>query len=123
MKIAKGHQGLMPYLILKNASDFIAFAKAVFHAEESMMELYEDGKTVRHGELLISGCTLMLSEAREEWPEKNAHQFIYVADADNTYHAAIKAGSASVMELSNKEYGRTCGVKDPFGNTWWITSL
>ena len=29
---------------------------------------------------------------------------------------------AVVMEIENKDYGRTGGVKDPFGNTWWIVA-
>jgi len=27
------------------------------------------------------------------------------------------------MQLSDQSYGRTCGVKDPCGNSWWITSV
>jgi len=53
------------------------------------------------------------------------HLFIYVHDADLTYKKALAAGAATVPgnEPSDKDYGRTCGVTDPFGNTWWITSV
>jgi uncharacterized glyoxalase superfamily protein PhnB len=49
--------------------------------------------------------------------------FVYVADADVTFDKAIKAGSTTVMEIADLEYGRSGGVTDPFGNVWWITSV
>ncbi len=54
----------------------------------------------------------------------NAGMFIYVDDADTAYQKALTAGATTVegQEPSDKEYGRACGIKDPFGNTWWITS-
>ena len=52
-------------------------------------------------------------------------EVVHVGDADATYKKALAAGSLTVdgQEPSDKDYGRTCGVKDPFGNTWWITSI
>ena len=44
-------------------------------------------------------------------------------NADESYKKAIDEGATTVMELSDQDYGRTCGVSDPFGNTWWITSV
>jgi uncharacterized glyoxalase superfamily protein PhnB len=49
--------------------------------------------------------------------------FIYVEDADKTFQLALRNGAESIMELTNQEYGRSGGIKDPFGNIWWITSL
>ena len=40
-----------------------------------------------------------------------------------TYHKALEMGASYIMEPADMEYGRSCGVKDPFGNVWWITSL
>ena len=48
--------------------------------------------------------------------------FIYVEDADETYKKAIEEGATVVTTLSDQAYGRSGGVKDPFGNTWWITA-
>ena len=36
---------------------------------------------------------------------------------------ALQAGATSVMPPADQDYGRSCGVKDPCGNTWWITSV
>jgi uncharacterized glyoxalase superfamily protein PhnB len=123
MKIPNEHQALMPYLMLNNASQFYAFTKAVFNAKEILRKLKDDGKTIMHSEIQIKGSTIMYSECNDDWKEQTANLFIYVEDADVTFKKAIDAGSEVIMPLSNQDYGRTCGVKDPFGNTWWITSM
>jgi uncharacterized glyoxalase superfamily protein PhnB len=44
-----------------------------------------------------------------------------VPDVDATYKSAIDAGATSMMEPGDQFYGdRTAGVRDPFGNEWWI---
>lgn len=122
MKIPSEHQSIMPYLILNGASRFLDFTKAVFNAEVTMKKLREDGKTIMHSEIQINGQTIMFSETTPDWKEQTANLFIYVEDADKTFRKAVKAGAEIIMPLRNEDYGRTCGVKDPVGNTWWITS-
>jgi uncharacterized glyoxalase superfamily protein PhnB len=46
-----------------------------------------------------------------------------VEDADKSFEAAKDNGAEVMTELSDQDYGRTCGVTDPTGNVWWITSL
>jgi PhnB protein len=125
MNLPKGHQVVMPYLMLKGALKFIEFTKAVFNAEltASMHKLREDGATVIHSEITIGGSTIMFTDATEQWKEQTANLFVYVHNADDTYKRAIDHGAITVMELNNQDYGRTCGVTDPFGNVWWITSV
>ncbi|RYF96547.1 MAG: VOC family protein [Chitinophagaceae bacterium] len=124
MKIPQQYTGLMPYLIVKNSVEFMTFMQTVFNAEEQMKVLDEHG-SIMHGELKIQDSVLMFAEAGEQFPVMNAGMFIYVDNADETYQKAIRAGATTVpgQEPSNKEYGRACGVTDPFGNTWWITSV
>lgn len=122
MQIPSHHQSVMPYLMLANAVNFIEFAITVFEAKVLNKQLHVNG-SLMHSEIQIGGSTIMLSEATEQWKPQYANLFIYVADADQTYHKAISHGAKEVMELSNQDYGRTCGVIDPFGNTWWITSI
>jgi uncharacterized glyoxalase superfamily protein PhnB len=47
---------------------------------------------------------------------------LHVSDADATYAQAMKAGATSLEPPSNKPYGRSGGVKDVFGNSWYMTS-
>jgi PhnB protein len=41
--------------------------------------------------------------------------FIYVADCDATYQRALDNGAISIMPPANQDYGRSCGVRMPFG--------
>ena len=65
----------------------------------------------------------MFADTTDKFKTSNAGLFIYVENADESYKKAIDEGATTVMELSDQDYGRTCGVSDPFGNTWWITSV
>jgi PhnB protein len=125
MEIPITHQAVMPYLMLNGALKFIDFTKNVFDAQliTSMHKLYEDGEKVRHSEITIGGSTIMFTDATEQWKPQPSNLFVYVDNADETYKKALDHGAISLMELSNQDYGRTCGVTDPFGNIWWITSV
>ncbi len=122
MEIPKSHQTIMPYLMLKNAKAFGEFAREVFGAQLTLEKLREDGKTIMHSELSLGESTVMFADATDQWKAQNANLFVYVPDADATYRKALELGGKTVMELSDQSYGRTCGVEDPFGNTWWITT-
>jgi len=124
MKIPEQYNQLMPYLILKGTDGFKNFMAKVFDAKEQLMVPGEDG-AVMHGELRIGKAVIMFAEAGGQFSVMNAGMYIHVADADATYKKDLAAGDVTVegQEPSDKEYGRTCGVKDPFGNTWWITSV
>ncbi|MEO8821104.1 MAG: VOC family protein [Ginsengibacter sp.] len=122
MKIPEGYQAVMPYLILENAESFIDFTQKVFEAKVLSRHLREDGKTVQHAEIQISGSVIMCAESTQDYPPQTSNLFIYVDDADQAYEAALQNGSTSVQEPSDKDYGRACGITDPTGNTWWITS-
>jgi PhnB protein len=123
MEIPKVHQAVMPYLMLKNAAGFIDFTKAVFNADVAMQKNRDNENLIMHSEINISGSTIMFCDAPDQWRIATANLFVYVDDADEAYHRAIENGATTVMELSNQDYGRTCGVTDPCGNTWWITSI
>jgi PhnB protein len=123
MEIPKTHQAIMPYLMLNNAAAFLEFTEKVFKAVPGMKHMRDQqSESIMHAEVTFQGSTIMFADAGDQWPVANANLFIYVDDADATYHLALEHGSTSVIDLSNQDYGRTCGVRDPFGNTWWITS-
>jgi len=124
MKIPEEYTQLMPYLIVKGADDFRKFMTMVFDAKDKLIVPNEDG-SLMHGELKIGNAVVMFAEAGGQFHVMNAGMFIYVDNADATYKKALAAGAVTVegQEPSDKDYGRACGVKDPFGNTWWITSV
>ncbi|UEG52803.1 VOC family protein [Mucilaginibacter daejeonensis] len=121
LQIPDGYQHVMPYLILKDAAAFIAFAQKVLGATEKMRTLRDDGHTIMHAEILIGKSTIMLAEATADFSPQNAGMFVYVADCDAAYRTALDEDATSIMPPADQGYGRSCGVTDPFGNTWWIT--
>lgn len=121
MEIQQGHQVVMPYLVIPNAVKFYDFVQKVFGGRETARFLNDD-QSLMHGEVNIGGSTIMFGNSSEQWSPQPAGLYIAVEDADETYKKALENGATVVMELSDKDYGRTGGVKDPFGNVWWITA-
>jgi len=65
----------------------------------------------------------LVAEAHGEWGPRPMENYLYVNNADATYASALDAGATSVIELSDVPWGdRNGGVKDPFGNTWFIAT-
>lgn len=123
LNIPANYQPVMPYLILKDAAGFIGFMKTVFDAEE-LQKIMRDETTIMHAEIRISGTnTIMLAEATNDYPSQNAGLFIYVSDATETYKKALDNGGKAVTPLTAQSYGLSGGIEDPYGNTWWITSV
>lgn len=123
MKIPQGHQRIMPYLMIQEATQFIEFTQTVFGAKLSSKRMREDEKTVMHAEIMIGESTIMFAETTEEWSKATANLFVYVENADEAYQKALDAGATEVMALRDQDYGRSGGVADPFGNVWWITAV
>jgi PhnB protein len=122
IKIPNGHQMVMPYLILPNAKKFYDFVKDVFDAKEVYRGLTDDGE-IMHGEVNIGGSVIMYGQARDPWSPQPAGLYVYSKNGDETFRKAIEKGAKVVMEMEDKSYGRSGGVEDPFGNTWWITTI
>ncbi len=114
---------VMPYIIVKDAAGLMQFMQNVLGADEKMKHLSEDGMTVMHGEVTIGDSVVMVAEAKGPYGPDTAAMFVYVQDADDTYKQALAAGATSIMAVADHPYGRSGGIKDPYGNTWWVTSV
>lgn len=112
----------MPYLMMEDSAAFLEFVQNVFSAETTHKAVNEDG-SLGHCEVQIGGSTIMFSKSRGEWKPATANMFVYVDNADAVFEKALANGATTVMEPANQPYGRSCGVTDPFGNVWWITSV
>jgi uncharacterized glyoxalase superfamily protein PhnB len=117
----EGYPPVIPYLIIPNAEGFLPLMQHIFGAEEVMTVRLPDG-SLMHGELRIGPSVIMYAEASPEWPAQPAGLFVYVPSADEAYARALATGCVSIMPVEDKEYGRTCGFRDPHGNTWWPTA-
>jgi uncharacterized glyoxalase superfamily protein PhnB len=114
-------QVVIPYLILPQAKNFYDFVKNVFGGQETHRFLHAD-QSLMHGQVNIGSSSIMFADSNNQLPPQPAGLYILVDNADETFKKAIDNGSTVIMELADKDYGRTCGVRDPFGNTWWITT-
>lgn len=49
--------------------------------------------------------------------------YVYVEDVDAAYRRALAAGASSIAEPADKPYQeRAAGVKDSYGNIWWLAT-
>jgi uncharacterized glyoxalase superfamily protein PhnB len=118
----EGLRSIQPYLHLRDAHKMIPFLEAAFSAEDLGTHKSPEG-IVQHATFRIGNATLELGEAHGEYPPMPGRMHIYVPDTDALYAQALRAGATSTEAPSNKPYGdRAAGVKDPFGNTWFLAT-
>ncbi len=118
----EGFATVFPYCLVKNADAFIAFLKEAFDAEETGRTTGEDG-SVLNAIMRIGDTSIMLSEARQEYPSMPGSYYIFVKNADETYKKALACGAHALFAPMDMPYGdRQGGVKDSFGNLWWIST-
>jgi PhnB protein len=122
LNIPEGYQQIMPYLIVKNAAAFIVFTQKVFDATEKFKTMRNE-TAIMHAEISIGESVIMVADATEVYHERPAGLFVYVDDCDVLYKKAIDNGATTVAEPADQGYGRSAGVLDAFGNTWWLTAV
>jgi PhnB protein len=123
--IPRGFRMVTPYLVAENGPALLEFAKQAFAAEETFSAVGAAGGL--HAEVRIGDSMLMMGggipghEFRAT--PKTAALHIYVQETDEVYKKALQAGATSISEPQDHEYGeRGAGVKDPFGNHWYIAT-
>ncbi len=120
--IPDGYHTVTPYLVVEGAAKLIDFMKQAFGAEERG-RMGPPGGPVMHAEVHIGDSVIMLADAGGENPPIPAMIHLYVEDADATYQRALQAGATSLREPADQFYGdRSGGVRDAFGNQWWVAT-
>jgi PhnB protein len=120
--IREGFHTLTPYLIVSEAAQLIEFMRQTFGAVELFRAKRPDG-LIMHAEVRIDDSMVELADATAQYPPAPAAIHLYVTDADAVYHRALRAGAASVHEPVDQPYDdREAGVKDAFGNHWYIAT-
>ena len=121
--IPEGFHTITPNMIVTDVAKAVAFFQLAFDAEEKLRLTLPDGKIV-HCELQIGDSRLNLAEAMEGWALHALLAQIYVQDTDATFARAIGAGATEVTPVTDMFFGAREGrVRDPFGNTWTISTL
>jgi PhnB protein len=120
--VPKGYHTVTPYLLVREAAKLIEFLEKTFEAQVVERHARPDG-TVMHAQVRVGDSLIMLGDPREPWTPMPTTLYVYLKDVDAAYGRALHAGGVSVMDLTNHFYGdRMGGVKDPFGNIWWIAT-
>src|SRR5690242_19868477 len=120
--IPEGYHSLIPIVSVEGALNLIDFLKQVFNADEEEVYKGPDGRVI-HAELRIGDSVIMLNDATPQFPALPTMINVYTEDVDAVYKRALKAGATSLREPSNQFYGdRTGGIKDAYGNQWWIAT-
>jgi len=109
-----------PYLVVDRPDEFVAFLSQAFGAEEIFRAPGSAGGT--HIQLQLGDSPLMAGGAPGH-PGRPIAIHLYVPDADAVYQRALAAGATSFYEPMDQGYGdREAGVRDGFGNSWYIAT-
>jgi PhnB protein len=118
--IPEGCQSVIPYFVVDDAAGLIRFLEATFGAVERERHPTPEGR-IMHAEVKVGDCYIMMGDANEKFSAMPMNTYVYVEDVDATYRKGLEAGATSTMEPADQFYGdRSAGVKDRWGNTWWI---
>jgi PhnB protein len=119
----EGYTSVSVYIVTEGAERVIGFLKQVFGATDLRRFDTPDGK-IMHAELRIDDTVIMIADAGGSYPPLPAWLHVYVPDVDATYKRAMETGAVSVQAPIRKpgDPDKRGGVKDPGGNTWWIST-
>lgn len=120
--VPEGFHTITPFLIVEKASELIEFIEQSFDGETTSMMKTDDGK-IMHATVRVGDSQLMITDATEQYKAGSCKLYLYVDDVDASYKDAIHAGGTSLREPTDEFYGdRSSGVKDAWGNEWWIAT-
>ena len=120
--IRDGFHTVTPYLFTEDSARLIRFLCEAFDGAVTNRKDRPDG-AVMHAEMRIGDSMVMVGEASAQIGPMPTSIYLYVPDCDAVYHQALAAGGTSVLGVMNFPSGeRYGGVKDPFGNVWWIAT-
>lgn len=97
--------------------------KHAFGAQE--LERLPVGANGFHIEAKIGDSIVVLEAGDPPHPGgAQASIYVYVEDVDAVYKRALEAGATSIAGPENKPYQeRAAGVRDTYGNTWWLATF
>jgi uncharacterized glyoxalase superfamily protein PhnB len=130
VKAVPESRGATPYLVIKGASDAIAFYQRVFGAE-LLFRLDDPTGAVMHAELRVGPAHFMLTEERPQHGARGpitlggsgSGATLYVPDVDAVVEGAVKAGAKVLMLVQDQFWGDRCGnIVDPFGHLWFVST-
>ena len=128
--IPEGYPQVCPYLCCDGAADAIDFYCNVFGATERMRMPAPGGK-LGHAEIQIGDAVIMLADEHPDGGFRSPKAIggtpvtisVYVADVDEVFDRAVKAGAQELRPVETQFYGDRSGqFEDPFGHRWNVAS-
>ncbi|MFO1392932.1 MAG: VOC family protein [Steroidobacteraceae bacterium] len=120
MLMPPGFNTVAPYFFVKDAPGFVEFLKAGLGGVEVLRHMA--GDRIANAQVRIGASTVMISEASDAFPPMPGSYYLYVESADASMSQALAAGGTKVMEVADMPYDdRQGGIRDPWGNLWWIS--
>jgi PhnB protein len=118
----EGAPTIQPYLHPLRAEPVINFLQRAFGARDLGRHASPDG-VIHHMTLKIDDAYLEMGEAQGPYQPMASTFYLYVPDCDAVYRQALAAGATSISAPKDQPYGdRSAGVKDVFGNTWYVAT-
>jgi len=122
----------VPHLIVSDGMAALKFYKEVFGAEEGHNMMAPDGKRLMHGELILNGHKLFISD--EFRPEEggacktpqtlggtSVRVTLMTDEPDAVVERAVARGAKVIMPVQDMFWGARYGqFVDPFGHNWGV---
>ena len=122
----------IPHLIVSDGVAALKFYKETFGAEEGDNRMSPDGGKLMHGEIVLDGHKLFVSDwfAPSDGGSLQSPEILggtctritlNVDDADAVVERAVKRGANVLMPVQDMFWGARYGkITDPFGHEWGI---
>lgn len=124
-RLPPGYGSVNPFVAVRGpggATAFIDFVVHVFGGRETLAAHSIDADDLLiHAEVRIGDSTVMLCDAKPQWPFMPALLQVYVGDAGAVVERAQSRGAAVITEPTDF-YGnqRLARLLDPWHNVWWL---
>ena len=122
----------IPHVFVSNGQAAMDFYKEVFNAAEGEKMMAPDGRRLMHGEIVVDGHKLFISDEFSEseggsgkTPQTlggtSVRITLNVDDADAVVKRAVARGAQIRMPVQNMFWGARYGkFIDPFGHEWGV---
>jgi PhnB protein len=122
----------IPHLIVSDGAAALEFYREVFGAELGDNMMSPDGKKLMHGEIVLDGHKLFVSDwfAPSDGGSLQSPDMLggtcmritlMVDDADQVVARAVERGARVLMPVQDMFWGARYGkITDPFGHEWGI---
>lgn len=114
-------RSVTPHLNPVRSAHVIEFLEKAFGG----VEIYraQPKNQIFHAQVRIGDSIISMGDAHGPFQPMPSTLHLYVPNTDALYQQALRAGADSIQPPADQPYGdRSAGVRDPFGNRWFIAT-